>query len=92
MECLEGVAAVAHDRGRDADAIQLLSAATTLRDEVGEPLPEHARDRHTALLRHLEAAVPGNQFQEAWHAGAAMSPRQAVDLALAQSQPVPAFD
>jgi len=85
---LQGLARVAAEVGRHAPAARLLGAATALRKAIGTPLPPAERrdyERTEALVR---AALDAAAFDEAWAAGSALSPQDAVALGLEAAAPM----
>jgi DNA-binding CsgD family transcriptional regulator len=82
LQCLEGLAGVAADRGQADHAACLFGAAERLRKEIGAELPFGLQldyDRDVAAVR---SHLGGEQFQAAWSAGSALTMRQAIDRAL----------
>ena len=82
--CLTGLAALAASQGRPGASAQLLGAADALEDAGGAVrTPAHQR-RHERLEADLAAALTKDTFAAAWAAGQALSPEQAVALALVE--------
>ncbi|MDQ7842830.1 MAG: tetratricopeptide repeat protein [Armatimonadota bacterium] len=65
-ECLEGLAAVAVERGHLAGAAWLLGAATALRDAAQSPVPPVAREEYDRLLQRIRS---GAEFAAAYSRG-----------------------
>jgi predicted ATPase len=80
--CLTGLATLAAGQGRPAQAARLLGAADELDRAVGAVRSPARQRRHERLVADVAAALPGDAFAAAWAAGGALSPEQAVALAL----------
>jgi hypothetical protein len=85
VEGLEGVAALARDRGREERAIQLLAAATSIRDTIGHPLPPISLHEQTAMVDELRSALGEEMFAAAWEAGRSLPPEEAIEVAIAEA-------
>jgi DNA-binding CsgD family transcriptional regulator len=84
---LENIGALAAAEGEPQCAIHLAAAAARLRAAIGEqPTPSRQAmiDQWLVPLQHALGAAP---FQAAWAAGRAMPLEQALELALAATQP-----
>ncbi len=80
--CLTGLAMLSPARGQPEEAALLLGAADALGRADGAVLrPAHRRHCEQALAT-VEAALSKEVFAAAWAAGRALSPEQAVTLAL----------
>jgi hypothetical protein len=80
---LVGITELAHDMGQAKAAARLLGAEDAYSTRFGSvgsmPMPMVREEMRDALAEHL-----GDEgFTEAWDAGSALSPEQAVDEALA---------
>jgi predicted ATPase/DNA-binding XRE family transcriptional regulator len=80
--CLEGLAAVAEERGGPELAARLLAAAGSLRARQGAPVSAVDRPRYDALVAAVRAALEDAPFEAAWAAGQALSAEEAIDEAL----------
>jgi predicted ATPase/DNA-binding CsgD family transcriptional regulator len=81
---LEAFAALAIREHRPELAVQLIAAASALRDSAGlPPLPGARADRYLAPAQRLGAAA----VARLWARGLALSSEDAVELALAQERP-----
>ncbi len=86
-ESLEGLAAVAgqadtmRQRARAERATRLLAAAAAVREVVGSPLAPAEHAARARAVAGLRAALGDARFGEAWAAGLALSPEQAIDEA-----------
>lgn len=83
--CLEGLAAVAANRGLMMLAVQLCGAAATLRDALGTPLPLVDRAPYEAVLASARAALDNDRFNLAWKAGSGMPLEAMITAALADA-------
>jgi hypothetical protein len=89
---LEALAMVAAAGGLRRRAAALGGAAESLRDVLGVHLPPFNAAEHEALVQRLHAEL-GDEAESAWNMGRALSPDQAVALALDEQErrkPVPA--
>jgi predicted ATPase/DNA-binding CsgD family transcriptional regulator len=86
---LERIAALAAAETQPRCAIQLAAAATSIRDAIGDQPTPMRQAMVDEWLVPLQQAVAQNAFQLAWQAGRAMSLEQALELALAATQPQP---
>jgi len=81
---LEGLAAVSAARGRTTQAAYLFGAAEALRDVVGAPLAAVDRAIYDPAVAATRAALPAAALTAAWSSGRALSPAEAIALALTQ--------
>lgn len=82
-DCLEGLAAVACSQGRYRQASRLLGAADALREMLGyHPLAAEFAD-HDACVVAAQTHLGESAFGAAWAEGRAMTPEQAIEVALA---------
>jgi DNA-binding NarL/FixJ family response regulator len=79
-DCLEGMAAVAHARGRPARAARLYGGAAALREEIGAPAVPAYRAIHEANVAAIRSALGDTAFAVAHEAGRA----QTLDEAIAE--------
>lgn len=77
-ECLEGGAALAASVGDQLSAAVLLSAAQTLREAVGAPIPPLDQAAHEGLLAEVRAALGDDGFAHAWVTGQTLAHREAT--------------
>jgi non-specific serine/threonine protein kinase len=82
--CLTGLAALALARGRPEVAARLLGAADAIDGAGGAVRPPVLQRRHERLSGDIAAALAEEAFAAAWAAGQALSPEQAVAVALAE--------
>jgi hypothetical protein len=91
---LEGLAAVAADRANPARdprrAALLLAAAAALRAGIGVPPPSAEQEALERARQEALAALGDEDFAVAWAAGRALPLDEAVALALAGHDEVPA--
>ncbi|HET8522385.1 MAG TPA: NB-ARC domain-containing protein, partial [Thermomicrobiales bacterium] len=83
---LEGIAAVTGAEA--ATAARLLGAADALRTRLGAPVPPEFRSGYDRAVEAIRTRL-GDAFTEAWDAGRALEPEQAITDALAQSLAAP---
>jgi len=81
-ECLEGFGEIAATSGRTDRAARLLGAAQAIRDVNGSTVQPVNRPIHTRTLALARQALGEAAFSEAWVAGRALSPEQAIEEAL----------
>jgi non-specific serine/threonine protein kinase len=81
--CLEGLAWVACGRNAPSRAARLLGAADAMRERVHAPLPCRAWAAYGGLVEAVWFALGEPAFASAWLAGRALSPKEAIDEALA---------
>lgn len=81
--CLDEIAAVASDLGQTTVAAKLLGAASSLRDGVG--VPPVRSEAYAELLGRLRAALGDEELEMSLKTGAALSPDEAVALAVEAS-------
>ncbi len=77
-ECLEGGAALAASVGDQLSAAVLLSAAQTLREAVGAPIPPLDQAAHEGLLAEVRAALGDDGFAHAWVTGQTLAHPEAT--------------
>jgi DNA-binding CsgD family transcriptional regulator len=91
---LDGVAAVAVQRGRDAPTARLLGAAAAIRAAAGDAVPGVVAARRDRYVARARTRLGDGAFAAAWQAGQALSAPDAVADALAvlaePSVPAPA--
>jgi DNA-binding CsgD family transcriptional regulator/tetratricopeptide (TPR) repeat protein len=87
-ECLAGLAATAAASGQLVRATQLFAASAALLESIGVPLAPADRLTLGEDLEAVRGRLGPGEWDSAWMTGSAMSPEQAVQLALAA--PVPA--
>jgi predicted ATPase/DNA-binding SARP family transcriptional activator/Tfp pilus assembly protein PilF len=80
---LEGLAAVAADEGQPERACRLFAAAAVLREADGRPLAPIDQRRYETHRAAVHAALGEEGFTAAWAAGRAMTPDEAVSVAVA---------
>jgi predicted ATPase/transcriptional regulator with XRE-family HTH domain len=82
--CLTGLGALALGRGRPEAAARLLGAADVIDGAGGAVRPPVLQRRHERLAADVAAALAEDAFAAAWAVGRALSPEDAVALALAE--------
>jgi predicted ATPase/transcriptional regulator with XRE-family HTH domain len=82
--CLTGLAALALGRGRPEAAARLLGAADVIDGAGGAVRPPVLQRRHERLLGDVASVLAEDTFAAAQAAGRALSPDEAVTLALAE--------
>ncbi|MFN4179946.1 MAG: tetratricopeptide repeat protein, partial [Armatimonadota bacterium] len=70
-EAMEAMAEALHQMGESALAVQFLSAAATLRDQIRAPLPKVRTESLSALLTTLRKNLGEVRFENAWREGQA---------------------
>jgi non-specific serine/threonine protein kinase len=85
--CLFGLALVASAEGRHTLAANLLGAAAARYDASGTKLLAALGHEHEALLATTRAALGADDFEAEHRRGAALTPAQAVRLALGEAAP-----
>src|SRR3954469_3341189 len=88
---LEGFAALAAQRQPER-ALQLAAAATALRRASGSMLPPADRAALELQLKPARQTLGADGVETAWQAGAALSPDQAVAMALMSAGPPPRME
>lgn len=83
-ECIESLALIAHMQGQWERAARLLSAAATLRESIGAPLPLVDRAAIEDATAPTRAALGVASFAAAWAAGQTMSLEQAIAEAVGE--------
>ncbi|MGI8643490.1 MAG: tetratricopeptide repeat protein [Thermomicrobiales bacterium] len=84
VECIEGIASLLLLGKSTADrqqAVQLLAAATVLREAIGAPRPPSDQASHRRLLQAVRAATTSDQFRAAWSQGTRWTLAETVDQA-----------
>ncbi len=84
---LEGLAAVARAQGHAERAARLWGAAAAVRAALGAPLPPGERPGREQAVTAARAALGAAAFEEAWSAGQALSPEQAIAEARGEHAP-----
>ncbi len=87
MYSLESIAALAAAETQPKCAIQLAAAAASIREAIGDQPTPMLQAMVDEWLVPLKQAVGQDAFRSAWEAGRAMSFEQALELALAATQP-----
>jgi predicted ATPase/class 3 adenylate cyclase len=87
-ESLEGMAAVEAHVAPSLDAVRLLGAAEALRDAITAPLPPVDEAWYGEAVRTLRMRLPAPDVEQAWAEGRALSPADAVVIALEQQDRV----
>jgi predicted ATPase/DNA-binding CsgD family transcriptional regulator len=82
-ECLAGLAATTAASGHLVQAAQLFAASAALLESIGFPLAPADRLTLSQDINALRERLGGGEWDSAWTTGAAMSPEQAAQLALA---------
>ncbi len=86
--CFEGLARIALLSSRPQRAAQLLGAAEALRERINEPLLPHLRPLVDEAVAGLRTHVREADLRAAWSVGRALSPDQAIGLAI-EPEPAP---
>jgi len=81
-ECLEGLAGLAGAQEQAERAAHLFGAAAALRDTIDAPLPPAERADYERDLATIRSQIDAAAFADAWAAGQAMPPEQAIAEAL----------
>jgi predicted ATPase/DNA-binding CsgD family transcriptional regulator len=77
-QALEAVAAVVAAQGEGVAAVWCLSAAQTLRETIGTPLPSLLQALHEVTLASVRTQLGEQAVARAWEEGRAMTPEQAL--------------
>ena len=80
--CLEALAALACVEAKPERAAELLSAASSLREKQGIPLPPSHRGEYEQTLSYTRNALSANTFAAAWSRGEQMTLEQVTAGAL----------
>ncbi len=80
--CLEGLGRIATAEGRVAHATTLLGAAVALRETSGMSRDTPDTKEFQVSLAATRSALPTVEWAQAWHAGRALRPEEAVTFAL----------
>lgn len=86
---LDALAATAMARGEHRLAVRLLSSATTLREDIGAPVPAVERADRDRTLNWARSALGSRRFGRAWRAGVTLVPREVIRDVLAEHAPGP---
>ncbi len=81
-EALHGLAAIAVAKGQAERGARLFGAAEVLRESLSTPMPSVEREDYEGDLEAAREALGEERFATAWAKGRAMTPEQAVSLAL----------
>jgi hypothetical protein len=81
-EALEGMAWSAVAQRQPGRAVQLAGTAETLREALGVPLSPEERAGYDQAVQAMREALGIEVFATTWTQGKALSPNQAIDLAL----------
>ncbi len=81
-DSLDGLASLAARKGAPAEAIRLLAASSSGREEMGYPRPPVDAPTHEALITSLRSAAGDETFEAEWNAGANLSLDEAVAIAM----------
>jgi len=87
--CLRGLASIAAACDHPERATRLYSAADALSEAIGAPLPPPARARYELTLATLRVVLGDERFASVWSEGCALTPEQAVELALWEAESPP---
>jgi predicted ATPase/DNA-binding CsgD family transcriptional regulator len=88
-ECLEAAAELAAVRRQWARTARLLGAAEAARDAIGLVMPPSQRAAHDRVSAAARRGLDVASFAASWAEGRAMSLNEAVDYALADTDPPP---
>jgi non-specific serine/threonine protein kinase len=81
---LECFAYLAGDQGHVRRALSLLGAAASLRDARGSPMSSDERGEYDRAMSRLHSQLGTAGFEAAWAEGQALTPEQAIELALSE--------
>jgi hypothetical protein len=84
-DCIEDLAGVALDEGDAGRAALLLGAADALRRSASTPVPPVMTTSVDELTAAARAVLGDGAFDEQWMAGQALTPEDAVAIALGSS-------
>ena len=89
---LEAVAAVVAVQGEPVRAVWCMSAAQTLREAIGTPLPSVSQPMHEFTMASVRTQLGEQAFAAAWEEGRSMTPEQALTAQgqVTLLQPLPA--
>ena len=79
---LEGFGDIAIEQDAASRAARLYGAAAVVRERMGLALAPSDRPVHEHALARMHAALPPEEFEQAWQAGRALAPDEALRLAL----------
>lgn len=82
VECLAGVAAI-YSPAQPVAAARLFGAAAALQARIGVPAPVLVRSDVRAELAAVQKGLGEDGFAQAWTAGQALAPEQAIAMAIA---------
>jgi predicted ATPase len=85
---LDAIAGMLGDGVDPALGAMLMAAATAIRSRAGAMLTAREQARVAASLQACRASMGDIAFADAWAAGGALTPRQAIDLALRPLAPL----
>jgi ATP/maltotriose-dependent transcriptional regulator MalT len=85
-ESLEELAAVLAAQGEATRAAGLWGAAEALREEIAAPIAPTERTRYEAAVATARTAYLDAAFESAWAEGRAMTPKAAIDYAVASNE------
>lgn len=83
VRSIEGIARAMATKGQPQEAIRLLAAAAALRHARIGPLRPAEQDEYDQVVAAVHEALGAEAFEAAWTEGAALSPEQAIAVALA---------
>jgi non-specific serine/threonine protein kinase len=79
---LEGMAALVAAQGQPDKATRLFSAAASIRELIGSPLPPSDQTRHKQVVMAIQAQLSEDQFAQAWAEGKSKTMEQIMAFAL----------
>ncbi len=79
---LENLARLDHSEQRPDRAARLLGAAAAIRDAIGAPHTPAVQAEHAQTVAAVRATLGAAAFEKAWAAGRALTPEEALTLAL----------
>ena len=85
---LSGLASIQLHREQAATAVKLFAAATSVRQQIGAPLPANEQQEFDAWVNQAARQLEAEAFEEAWRQGFAMTWEAAVDFALGLGQTI----
>jgi DNA-binding CsgD family transcriptional regulator len=89
-ECLAGLAATVAAAGRAVQAAQLFAASAALLESIGFPLAPADQLTLSRDMNAVRGRLGADQWDAAWATGSALSPQEAIRLALAAQDEDPA--
>ncbi|MES2569488.1 MAG: tetratricopeptide repeat protein [Verrucomicrobiota bacterium] len=87
---LESLGRIALEEGEGVRGARLYGAAEVLRERFGLPIPLSERAAYAKTLQWMHAQTTMDAFDEAWAAGRALAPDEAIRFAFTQNVPKPA--